>query len=109
MGKAFRLLALKPNWYTMFSGRKSSFATSCEKSKFMKIVIYSCPSDNFIATFGNGRQPAGRCGRVAEMPGSFLPEGVGAVGSYEVLPADRQEVPGRGYQGREYGDSRRRF
>ena len=41
--------------------------------------------------------------------GSFLPEGVGAVGSYEVLPADRQEVPGRGYQGREYGDSRRRF
>ena len=41
--------------------------------------------------------------------GSFLPEGVGAVGSYEVLPADRQEVPGRGYQGRECGDSRRRF
>lgn len=40
---------------------------------------------------------------------SFLPEGVGAVGSYEVLPADRQEVPGRGYQGRECGDSRRRF
>ncbi len=41
--------------------------------------------------------------------GSFLPEGVGAVGSYEVLPVDRQEVPGRGYQGRECGDSRRRF
>ena len=23
----------------------------------MKIVIYSCPSDDFVATFGNGRKP----------------------------------------------------
>ena len=37
--------------------------------------------------------------------GSFLPEGVGAVGSHEVLPADRQEAPRRGYK----GGKRRRF
>lgn len=46
--------------------------------------------DDFRRRFSFGLIPGGRCRRAG------LPEGVGAVGSDEVLPADRKE-PGRGY------------
>ena len=36
-------------------GSKIVFPNMLGKSKFMKIVIYSCPSDDVVATFGNGR------------------------------------------------------